>query len=138
MLEHLREPGKALREIARVMRPQGGVLLSMPFLYPIHDAPHDYQRYTAHGLEREMRAAGLRIDFLQPALGSAETAGLIACLAMAGMALEAIRCRRPSMVLMPFVAAAIPIVNLIAWTGGRLLPSWSALGAGYRVGASRS
>ena len=138
VLEHLREPQNALREIARVVRPQGCVLLSMPFLYPIHDAPHDYQRYTANGLEREMEIAGLRINHFQPTLGSAESAGLIACLALGGMALESIRHRHPSMILLPLIAGLVPAVNLFAWLGGRLLPSWSALVAGYRIGASRS
>jgi SAM-dependent methyltransferase len=138
VMEHLRQPREALQEIARVLRPRGRLLLTMPFLYPIHDAPHDYQRLTLHGLVRDVEAAGLRIDALTPALGSAETAGLIACLAMGGMAVVAMQRRSVALLLVPLLLVAIPVVNVIAWMGGRLLPSWDAVTAGYRLAATRS
>ncbi len=137
VLEHLREPHQALSEIARVVRPKGQVLLSMPFLYPIHDAPHDYQRYTAHGLQREIELSGLKLSKLEPSLGSSETAGLIACLALGGMAVESLQRRHFSVVFIPLILIAIPLINLLARLGGLLMPSWSALGAGYRIGALR-
>lgn len=138
VMEHLRRPREALQEIVRVLRPNGRLLLSMPFLYPIHDAPHDYQRLTMHGLIRDVETAGLRIDALTPTLGSAETAGLIACLAMGGMALRAVQRRSMAMLLVPLLFAAIPAVNLLAWLGGRLLPSWDAITAGYQCAASKT
>ena len=138
VMEHLRRPREALQEIARVLRPQGCLLLTMPFLYPVHDAPHDYQRLTLHGLVRDVEAAGLRVDALTPALGSAETAGLIACLAVGGMALVAIQRRSVALVLVPLALAAIPVINVFAWLGARLLPSWDALTAGYRLAATNA
>lgn len=137
VLEHLRHPALALQEIARVLQPRGRLYLTVPFLYPVHDAPHDYQRYTAHGLVREVEAVGLQVEHLRPNLGAAETAGLMACLAMAGMALEALRRRSPALLLLPVLAAGIPITNLVAWTSARLLPSWPALTAGYLLVASK-
>ena len=137
VLEHLRQPSRALREAWRVLRPGGRLMLTMPFLYPLHDAPHDYQRYTVHGLCRDLQAAGLRVDVVTPSLGSAETAGLIACLALGGMALEAIEGRRISMLWTPLAAAAIVAINLGAWTVARMLPSWGALTAGYWLQASK-
>lgn len=50
VLEHVKNPADVCAEIARVLRHRGKLYLSMPFLYPIHDAPHDYQRLTIHGL----------------------------------------------------------------------------------------
>jgi 2-polyprenyl-3-methyl-5-hydroxy-6-metoxy-1,4-benzoquinol methylase len=50
VLEHVKSPADVCAEIARVLRHQGKLYLSVPFLYPIHDAPHDYQRFTIHGL----------------------------------------------------------------------------------------
>ena len=138
VLEHLRHPQSALSEVARVVRPDGYVLLSMPFLYPLHDAPHDYQRYTAHGLARELEGAGLRITHLQPTMGSAESAGLIASLALGGMAVEAVRLRRPGVLLLPLLVLAIPVINISAWCIGLLLPSWPALGSGYQITARRA
>jgi len=137
VMEHLRRPREAMQEIARVLRPQGRLLLTMPFLYPVHDAPHDYQRLTAYGLARDVEAAGLRVDALLPALGSAETAGLICCLALGGMFLRAIQRRSLGVLLLPLAIAAIPVVNVVAWLGGRLLPPWDAITAGYKLMASK-
>ena len=138
VMEHLRRPHEALQEIARILRPQGTLLLSMPFLYPVHDAPHDYQRLTIHGLARDAEAVGLRIDSLSPNLGSAETAGLIASLALGGMSLRAIRQRSPGALLVPLLLITIPIVNMLAWVLGRLLPAWGAITAGYQLTATRT
>lgn len=138
VVEHLRYPGEALREIARVLRPGGKLLLTIPFLYPIHDAPHDYQRLSIHGLERDVQATGLCVASLAPNLGAVETGGLIAALALGGVCLRAIRQRHPGLLLVPALLLAIPIINVIAWTVGRLLPSWGAVTAGYQLTATKA
>ena len=55
VLEHLPEPQKAIDEMFRVLRPGGTLLLTTRFLFPIHDAPHDYFRYTKYGLRHLLR-----------------------------------------------------------------------------------
>jgi len=50
VLEHVRNPGKAISEISRVLKPGGRVVGSTPFIFPIHDAPNDYYRFTEHGV----------------------------------------------------------------------------------------
>lgn len=63
VLEHIPEPAKALAEIRRILKPDGILLGSTPFLFPIHDAPHDYYRYTIYGLTHLLRGyANVRID----------------------------------------------------------------------------
>ncbi|MBJ6985298.1 methyltransferase domain-containing protein [Luteimonas sp. MC1750] len=137
VLEHLRHPEAALPEIARVLKPGGVLLMTLPFLYPVHDAPHDYQRYTAHGLQRELQAAGLAASECSPTLGSVESAGLLFSLALGGTAGEAIRRRSYAILLLPLLTVVIPLVNIASWLLGRLLPPWPALTAGYRVLAVR-
>ena len=57
-LEHVQEPACALREIARVLAPGGRLLLIVPHEWEVHQSPHDYFRYTRHGVEYLLRRAG--------------------------------------------------------------------------------
>ena len=52
VLEHLKYPNICADEIFRILRPGGSALLSIPFLYPVHADPYDFQRYTADGLRQ--------------------------------------------------------------------------------------
>ncbi|CTQ63120.1 class I SAM-dependent methyltransferase [Roseibium album] len=51
VLEHVPTPHLAVTEIHRVLKPGGHLYLSTPFVFGIHDAPHDYFRYTKFGLQ---------------------------------------------------------------------------------------
>jgi SAM-dependent methyltransferase len=55
MLEHVPEPQRAIDEMRRVLKPDGVLLLTTRFLFPIHDAPHDYFRFTKYGLRHLLR-----------------------------------------------------------------------------------
>lgn len=51
VLEHVKTPHLAIQEIYRVLREGGKLILTAPFLFEMHDRPHDYYRFTKHGLE---------------------------------------------------------------------------------------
>jgi len=55
VLEHVPDPQRAIDEMYRVLVPGGQLLLTTRFLFPIHDAPHDYFRFTKYGLRHLLR-----------------------------------------------------------------------------------
>jgi SAM-dependent methyltransferase len=68
-IEHLAEPARALAEIARTLAPGGRLLIAAPHQWEVHQAPHDYFRYTRHGLEYLLRKCGYDDIEVRPAGG---------------------------------------------------------------------
>lgn len=73
VLEHLHDPARLLSEVARVLKAGGKLILGVPFLYPIHEAPHDYYRYTEYALRRFCEKGGMSVLALDAFGGLAET-----------------------------------------------------------------
>lgn len=65
VLEHIPTPQCLIREIARILRVDGKLILNVPFAYNLHESPHDYFRYTEFALRRMVEAAGLEVAILQ-------------------------------------------------------------------------
>lgn len=135
VLEHVRDHQAALEQFALVLKPGGTLLLSMPFMYPVHDAPHDYQRLTVYGLRRDLALAGFHIVRIEKMGHAVRAAGLLTCLALVG-GLQT-RSRWFDYVRMPFAVAGVLMVNLTSAALAVVLPDWDALGTGYMVEAIR-
>lgn len=67
VLEHLKNPTRAIEEFRRTLKPGGVLYLSTNFIMPHHPSPHDYYRWTVEGL-REI-FSGWEIIELKPILG---------------------------------------------------------------------
>lgn len=131
VLEHVPEPAQIMLEISRVLKPAGRAWISMPFLYPLHDAPFDFQRYTPYGLRRDAEKAGLEIVKLEHASHAIRTAGLIGCLAIAGGVMQLTGWRK--VVLALFAMPIIVLVNLTALAISYIWPSWQHISHGHSI-----
>lgn len=80
VFEHLPHPARCLAELARVVRPGGDLVITVPGVWPAHEVPHDYWRFTRYGLEALAREAGLAVVELTPLGGLWSTLGQMACL----------------------------------------------------------
>jgi len=67
-LEHYSDPTGVLTEIARVIKTGGRMFATVPFVWNLHEIPHDEYRYTPYSLERHFRDAGFK-DIRIRALG---------------------------------------------------------------------
>jgi SAM-dependent methyltransferase len=68
-IEHLRDPQRALQEMSRVLKLEGALLIVAPLEWEVHQAPHDYFRYTRYGLAHLLEQANLQSKEIHPVGG---------------------------------------------------------------------
>jgi SAM-dependent methyltransferase len=69
VMEHLAEPRVMLAEAFRILHKGGGLTLSVPFQWWVHEAPWDYYRYTCYGLKYMLEQAGFGDIAVYPTTG---------------------------------------------------------------------
>lgn len=55
VLEHIADPKLAVIEMHRVLSLGGYAYVCMPFMYPFHASPNDFQRWTQEGMRELMK-----------------------------------------------------------------------------------
>ncbi len=66
VLEHVKKPAHALKEINRVLKPGGMLVLTTPMVWIHHEAPNDFFRYTKFALEYLLVDAGFGRITIKP------------------------------------------------------------------------
>jgi SAM-dependent methyltransferase len=65
VLEHTPRPLQLMLEMSRVLSDDGVLILLAPFQFRLHEQPHDYFRYSSHGLRQLCSEAGLTLTHVE-------------------------------------------------------------------------
>lgn len=52
VIEHVFENNKIASNLKKLVKKNGYLIVSVPFIYPLHDEPGDFWRYTEHNLKK--------------------------------------------------------------------------------------
>lgn len=133
VLEHVPDAMQTVSEISRVVKSGGVFVLQVPFMYPLHDAPRDFQRWTLYGLRELAQRFGFVVES-ETSLGNAiESAALLANLGLCHAALEGLRRRRPAAMLSLVVPAFVLGTNLLAWLVALVVRRDDFMAHGFRL-----
>jgi SAM-dependent methyltransferase len=129
VIEHIPEPDTSLAELHRILRPGGSLTLQVPFLYPLHDEPLDFHRWTRHGLRRAAARHGFSVND-EIAIGHPiETAALNGNIALSKMIINWLKGRNP----LALSVLVLLTVNCSAWLLARLSRQDDMMPHTYRV-----
>jgi SAM-dependent methyltransferase len=72
VLEHIEDPNLLWKEMNRVLKESGFLILNVPFNYWIHESPHDFHRFTRFALEKAAVKSNFKVLELYEFGGSLE------------------------------------------------------------------
>ena len=138
VLEHVAEPEKALAEACRVTRSDGQLLLTIPFAYPLHDQPFDYQRFTRHGHAYRLLAAGYSAHECIEASGAVESACMTLSLSVGQGMVEAVSAWNWRLLLLVPGGLLVVASNVTGWLMSWFMPVRDFYPMGYYIRATRA
>lgn len=77
VLEHVKNPDALLLEISRVLKPNGVLVLSAPFLWEEHEEPYDFFRFTSFGFRELLGRNRFDVQSVQKTTGLLESVAQI-------------------------------------------------------------
>lgn len=73
VFEHLFNIDDILKEIYRVIKPGGNLLITVPFVWEEHEIPYDFGRYTSYGIKYLLEKNGFQIIKISKSTNYIET-----------------------------------------------------------------
>ena len=134
VLEHLENPSKVLQESYRIIKHSGKLIATMPFLYPVHADPYDYQRWTPEKIRLEFEKAGFFIEKIVPMGGVFSVAYdlIYVSLTMASKDRDSYKNKVIRKLFMPVLA------KVFFWLDSRYIYKSSRITTGYFIEANKN
>lgn len=73
VFEHIFNIEEVLKEIHRVMKDEGILLITLPFVWDEHEIPYDFARYTSFGIEYILKQRGFEVIKIKKSTTYVET-----------------------------------------------------------------
>ena len=137
VLEHIPDPAGCLQEIHRVLLPCGRLIIQIPFLYPVHDKPLDFQRWTIYGISRMLEKAGFIVTVNEVTGTPLETSGLLLNIALCKSVINLYNQRNPLCLAVLLLPVIVPLINLCSLFLGKLAPQDDCMPFRYRILAEK-
>ena len=131
VLEHVNGPEKCMSEVQRVLKTGGKLCLQVPFIYPVHDAPFDFHRWSYYGLEQLLKKHGFHIESSYSQGKISETFSLLTSIGLAKISLELIKISKFFIAIIPFTVVLVFISNLLGFLLGFACRNNSFMPFGY-------
>ena len=117
VLEHVFNPDDFIREMNRVLKPNGKLLLTVPFVWDEHEQPYDYARYSSFGLRALLEKNGLTI-LTHKKLGADATI----LFQLANAYLFKVTQAWPKLLKFGFTVTVMAFINFLGVIAGWILP----------------
>jgi SAM-dependent methyltransferase len=77
VLEHVPDPNILLLEIARVLKPRGSLIISVPFVHEEHEQPFDFFRFSSFGMRELLINTNFEIECITKDTSAIITLGML-------------------------------------------------------------
>lgn len=77
VLEHVPNARLLVTEMSRIIKPNGNLILSIPFVWEEHEIPFDFSRFTTYGITDLLNKADFEVEEIIKDTGSIETIGIL-------------------------------------------------------------
>jgi SAM-dependent methyltransferase len=65
VLEHVSKPEIMISECYRVLKNDGIFICSLPFVWPLHETPYDFHRFTKYGIQSRLQDSGFKNIYIK-------------------------------------------------------------------------
>jgi SAM-dependent methyltransferase len=114
VMEHIGDAERLFDQVHDVLKPGGMVIVSVPFLYPLHDEPRDFARYSSYGLHQLTSRHNFTIEICEAIGSPLVTSTVLLNISLAKTVINWMAARKLVSVLGVIVPFLILATNLLA------------------------